>query len=74
MRVITNENFERIKKQYNVPAKRGGRILFQDGSDVVEGVITNSDGQYLMVQFDAYKKPLRLHPTWGITYLNEVRP
>lgn len=72
MKNINKKNFEIIQKQYNVPAKKGGHIFYFDGTNFLKGIIINSDGQYLFVKFNKFKKPLKLHPKWNIIYLNKV--
>ena len=57
---------EYIRKMYNVPAKRGGRIRSQ-GCDT--GTIVAAKIGYLHVRFDGQKQIARLHPTWLVEYL-----
>jgi hypothetical protein len=54
---------ERIRRNYNVPARRGGRIRFMGQL----GTITSAT-HYLRVKFDNGGKAL-LHPTWNVEYL-----
>lgn len=59
-----------IRKRYQVPAKRGGRVeyLASDG-ELMEGTITRSDGFYLRVKLDGAKRSVRFHPAWALKYL-----
>ena len=58
-----------IRKTYNVPAKRGGRVVYSGGSDDRYGTITGSRGQYLLIRLDGDKASLPYHPTWELRYL-----
>lgn len=58
-----------IRRAYEVPAKRGGRVRFLDGK-MREGCIVGSRGHYLRVRFDGERRPRSLHPTWRVEYLN----
>lgn len=68
-------SLEYIRKTYGVPAKRGGRILFDhgDGGGKCKGTITGSYGQYLRVRLDHSDRPtpLKLHPIWNVEYLGQ---
>ena len=57
-------SMEYIRKTYNVPAKRGGRIRFQ-GRD---GIIVGTRDARLRAHFDGIGT-VALHPTWEIEYL-----
>lgn len=64
-----------IRRNYGVPAKRGGRVRLGRAFGPLfggkTGTITSADGQYLRVRVDTPvdHKPLRLHPTWELEYL-----
>lgn len=63
-----------IRKQYGVPAKRGGRLCFTDTDGVkFYGTITSARNGRLRVLVDdripGYRGRILLHPTWNITYL-----
>lgn len=67
-------SLEYIRKTYGVPAKRGGRIRFDDSFGTIwEGRITSAKGAYLRMAPDdripGSKKRLILHPVWNIEYL-----
>lgn len=53
-----------IRKRYGVPAKRGGRVLF-DGKP---GVITGTSAARLRIRLDGEKRSEIYHPTWLIAY------
>jgi len=57
---------EHIRKMYNVPARRGGRIRFL-GRDI--GTIVAARHGRLRVRFDGQKYIAFLHPTWEVEYL-----
>lgn len=56
-----------IRKYYNVPAKRGGRVEFEGRP----GTITGSVNGYLRIRLDGENRSRRYHPTWEIKYLNK---
>jgi len=59
-----------IRKAYNVPAKRGGRVEYTGCKDEGEqGTITGSDGHYLRVRLDGHKEAGNFHPTHAMAYL-----
>ncbi len=58
---------EYIRKAYNVPAKRGGRIRYQER----EGVILGQTCGRLRVRLDGTDITTLLHPTWRVEYLPE---
>ena len=60
-----------IRKQYGVPAKRGGKIRYTDsrGKQWV-GQIRSAKGGHLRVTFSEFPKAIAtIHPTWNIEYL-----
>lgn len=67
-------SMETIRRQYGVPAKRGGRILYidDDGTKWYCTIKSSRDG-YLRVLADdrirGYKGRMLLHPTWNVQYL-----
>ena len=67
-----------IRKTYNVPAKRGGRVRYTDGDGVIwNGAITSACGARLRILVDdrvpGYRGRMLLHPTWNIEYLPACR-
>lgn len=63
-----------IRDTYKVPAKRGGRVIYQGNGKDAKGVITGSDGARLRIRLDGDKHSCIFHPTWKIQYLTEVKP
>lgn len=75
-------SMEYIRKTYMVPAKRGGRVEFEDDMYAFiygfladpkkrwrQGAIVGSSGQYLRVRFDGEDVIKTIHPTWKVSYL-----
>lgn len=63
-------SMEWIRRTYNVPAKRGGRIKFTGniGREPLIGTISGSRNGYLRVTFDDEARTRTLHPTWEVEY------
>uniref|UniRef100_A0A1A7GCM2 Uncharacterized protein n=2 Tax=root TaxID=1 RepID=A0A1A7GCM2_9ZZZZ len=60
-----------IRKNYRVPAKRGGRIEYTGGKQPQYGTIVGARNQYLLIRLDGEShEPGSYHPTWEITYLD----
>lgn len=57
-----------VRSHYGVPAKRGGRVVF-DGQP---GTITSSSAGRLRVRLDGHTRPSVVHPTWRMTYLDSA--
>lgn len=64
-------SMERIRKRYDVPAKRGMRVKYTgEGKDKPEyGTITSARGHHLNIRLDGHKLPYIFHPTWELEYL-----
>jgi len=58
-------SIEYIRKQYNVPAKRGGRITYQGQPATIVG----SRNTYLVIKIDGEDKTKTIHPTWEVVYM-----
>lgn len=60
-----------IRKRYKVPAYRKGRVEYMSHSDgeLMQGVITRSDGFRLRIRLDGNKKSYLFHPTYNLVYL-----
>lgn len=60
-------SMEYIRKTYNVPAKRGGKVKVSGRL----GTIVRARGQYLLVRWaDTVGQPcVPCHPTWQVNYL-----
>lgn len=63
-------SMQRIRRRYDVPAKRGMRVRYvADGKHPPEmGTITSSDGMRLRIRLDSQKRSYLFHPTWGLEY------
>lgn len=57
-------SFDYIRSYYKVPAKRGGRVLY-DGQP---GTIVWTDGPYLRIRLDGVRGVASYHPMWKIEY------
>lgn len=65
-------SMEHVRRAYGVPAKRGGRIVYDgDGGVPRVGTIMSASGAYLRVHFEGEPPKQRhtLHPTWHVEYL-----
>ena len=60
---------EYIRRYYNVPAKKGTRVLY----DRKYGIITGSKNGLLRIRMDGDSYSELYHPTYHITYL-EAQP
>ena len=60
-------DLEYIRRAYNVPVKKGTRILYKDR----KGIIIGARGPYLLIRLDGDKQAMLYHPTWEIEYLGE---
>lgn len=68
-------SMEYIRRIYNVPAKRGGRVEYQPekvGHEPWQGTIVSADDVYLRIRRDGdgCTYPAFFHPTWNLTYLD----
>ena len=62
-------SFEYIRRYYNVPAKRAGRVAWDTSKGTREGTITSATS-YVYVRFDDAKYSVPLHPKeTGLRYL-----
>ena len=77
MKVILKEALERrtrmtkdmeyIRKRYNVPAKRGMKVIAQRRN----GIIVGARNGYLLIRIEGEKDILSFHPTWKMEYLKD---
>jgi len=58
-----------IRRYYNVPAKRGGRVLYTGWRTPLYGTIKSARGGYLRILLDGDTRTGSFHPTWEIEYL-----
>jgi hypothetical protein len=65
-------SMEAVRRAYKVPAKRGGRILYDGDGRPQIGTIMSASGTYLKVYFEGEPRLRRhtLHPTWHVKYLD----
>lgn len=62
-------SMEYIRRTYNVPARRGCRIMTKYHGKYVKGVITGStNASWLRVRLDGERKSRTFHPD-GVAYL-----
>lgn len=59
-----------IRKNYNVPAARGGRVEYTGGGKPELGTICGASGSHLSVKLDSAKHSMPFHPTWKLRYLD----
>lgn len=57
-----------IRKQYRVPAKRGGKVLFEH-IDKVCTIMSAAQSHRLVITDDDGRRYL-VHPTWKMQYLS----
>jgi len=65
-------SIDKIRKKYNIPAKRGGRVKYtgdHNGKVTKYGTIKSARGGYLKILIDGEKTARTFHPTWEIEYL-----
>lgn len=67
-------SFEYIRKTYGVPAKRGGKVLIDDGGGgSIPGTLVSADHR-VIVRTDCPKARLRFHPDdEALTYCDPLR-
>ncbi len=63
-------SIEWIRKNYRVPAKRGGRVEYTGEATPQLGTICGANGGHLSIRLDGVKHPMPFHPTWKIRYLD----
>lgn len=59
-----------IRRQYGVPAKKGGRVEYTGGATPEFGTICGAQGAHLTIRLDGMKHTLPYHPTWKLRYLD----
>lgn len=58
-----------IRRNYRVPAKRGGRVLYTGCGRAEYGTIKSASSGRLNVQLDGAKHAMPFHPTWELCYI-----
>lgn len=61
-----------IRRIYNVPAYRGGRVRYT-GDGEQYGTICSASGGHINIRLDGRKFSQPFHPTWKLEYLEEDR-
>lgn len=69
-------SMEWVRKNYRVPAKRGGRVEYagDNGSGPRMGTIIRADGPRLRIRLDGDDWAGAYHPTWALRYLDAPSP
>jgi len=57
-----------IRERYNVPARRGRKVIAQGR----KGVIVGSKGEYLRVRVEGEKNILSFHPEFEMEYIIDL--
>ena len=58
--------FDYIRRRYNVPAKRGQRVLYKGRPGVIVGCFQ----AYIKVRLDGETRAGVYHPTWEMVYVS----
>lgn len=58
-----------VRKNYNVPAIRGGRVIYEGCGREEYGTIVSATQGRLNIRLDGQKHPNPFHPTWKLRYL-----
>jgi len=58
-----------VRKRYNVPAKRGGRVIYEGSGREEYGTITSATNGRVNIRLDGLNHALPFHPTWKLRYL-----
>ncbi|WP_018900442.1 hypothetical protein [Rhizobium sp. 2MFCol3.1] len=69
-------SMEWVRKNYRVPAKRGGRVEYagDNGSGPRFGTIIRADSGRLRIRLDGDNWAGIYHPTWALRYLDASPP
>jgi hypothetical protein len=60
-------SLEYIREVYNVPARRGMKVIAHGRN----GIIVGAKGPHLRIKIQGEKNILSFHPTWEMEYLSE---
>ena len=58
-----------VRKNYRVPAQRGGRVIYTGSGREEYGTITSAMGGRVNIRLDGQKHAHTFHPTWELRYL-----
>ena len=61
---------EWVRRNYGVPAKRGGRVEYTGDGRPKLGTIRSASGGHLAIQLDGILHTMPFHPTWELRYLD----
>lgn len=68
---------EWVRKNYGVPAKRGGRVEYTgNGNSRPElgTIVSATTSGHLMIELDSQSRAMKFHPTWKLRYLDADSP
>jgi len=66
---------EWVRRNYGVPAKRGGRVGYTgDGVPKLGTIVSATTSGHLKVELDNQHRSIKLHPTWKLRYLDADSP
>lgn len=63
-----------VRKNYQVPARRGGRVEYTGEGRKEMGTIRSASDGRLNIQLDGIKHTVPFHPTWKLRYLDADAP
>lgn len=61
-----------VRKNYGVPAKVGGRVIYTGDGREHRGTITRANGGRVWIRLDGIRYSRPFHPTWKLEYLTET--
>lgn len=62
-------SMKQIRDQYGVPARRGGRVIYNSAAGPRPGTITGASGPHIRIRLDGDAVSMPFHPTWKLEYL-----
>lgn len=62
-------SMEWVRRNYGVPAKKGGRVEYTGGGGSKLGTICGASGGHIRIRLDGQAFSMPYHPTWKIRYL-----
>ena len=63
-----------IRDAYGVPAKLGGRVIYEGAGPHQCGTITGTRNAHLLIRLDGESQARPYHPTWKLQYLSAPVP
>ncbi len=64
-------SMEWVRKNYGVPAKRGGRVEYTGEGHPELGTIVGTNGGHLKIRLDGKKHAMPFHPTWKLRHIDQ---